>query len=58
MRILLTGKAGQLGWELLRTLQTVGEVTGVDHKDIDLTLDDQVVDLVYCKLSIFELLVI
>ena len=45
MKILLTGKDGQLGWELLHTLQPLGEVTGIDYKEVDLTIDDQVICL-------------
>lgn len=36
MRILLLGKNGQLGWELQRTLATLGEVIAVDYPEIDL----------------------
>jgi len=36
MRILLIGKNGQLGWELQRTLCTLGEVTSLDYPEIDL----------------------
>jgi len=36
MRILLLGKFGQLGWELLRTLPALGEVTALDYPEIDL----------------------
>ncbi len=36
MRILLIGKNGQLGWELNRTLFTLGEITVVDYPEIDL----------------------
>ena len=39
-RILLTGKNGQIGWELQRTLATVGEVFAVDRSDMDLTNPD------------------
>jgi dTDP-4-dehydrorhamnose reductase len=35
-RILLIGKNGQLGWELHRTLATLGELTAVDYPEIDL----------------------
>ncbi len=37
MKILLTGKAGQLGWELVRTLAPLGELTAVDRHGLDLT---------------------
>jgi dTDP-4-dehydrorhamnose reductase len=36
MRILLIGTNGQLGWELNRTLLTLGELTAVDYPQIDL----------------------
>ncbi len=39
-RILLTGKNGQIGWELQRTLATLGEVVAVDRNDMDLTNPD------------------
>ena len=35
-RILLIGNNGQLGWELHRTLATLGELTAVDYPEIDL----------------------
>jgi dTDP-4-dehydrorhamnose reductase len=37
MRILLTGKDGQLGFELMRSLAPLGEVTAVGRADCDLT---------------------
>lgn len=36
-RILLIGKNGQLGWELQRSLATLGEVTPLDFPEIDLS---------------------
>ncbi len=36
MRILLLGKHGQLGWELRRTLATLGELICLDYPKIDL----------------------
>ncbi len=42
MKILLTGKNGQVGYELERTLQSLGEVTAVDYDQMDLTNLDQV----------------
>ncbi len=36
MKILLFGKNGQLGWELQRTLATLGDVVAVDVTDLDL----------------------
>lgn len=35
MKILLFGKNGQLGWELQRTLATLGEVQAYDFPDVD-----------------------
>jgi len=35
VRILLFGKNGQLGWELNRTLPTLGELVVVDYPDVD-----------------------
>lgn len=35
LRILLLGKVGQLGWELLRTLAPLGEITAFDYPEID-----------------------
>ena len=36
MRILLTGRNGQVGWELERTLAPFGEVIALDRKQLDL----------------------
>jgi dTDP-4-dehydrorhamnose reductase len=36
-RILLTGKNGQVGWELQRTLCSLGEVFAYDRSELDLT---------------------
>lgn len=36
MRILITGKNGQVGWELQRSLQCLGEVVAVDRAQFDL----------------------
>ncbi len=41
-RILLTGKNGQIGWELQRSLVTLGEVVAVDRNDMDLTNPDAI----------------
>lgn len=38
--ILLTGKTGQLGWELQRTFASLGEVVAVDRKAMDLSQAD------------------
>jgi dTDP-4-dehydrorhamnose reductase len=37
LKILLTGKTGQLGWELARTLAPLGELTAVDRHALDLS---------------------
>lgn len=36
-RILITGRYGQLSWELQRTLQNLGEVVALGHAQLDLT---------------------
>jgi dTDP-4-dehydrorhamnose reductase len=35
MKILLFGKAGQLGWELNQLLASLGEVTAFSSKELD-----------------------
>jgi len=42
MRILLTGKNGQVGWELQRTLAILGEVTALDRTGMDLSNPDSI----------------
>jgi dTDP-4-dehydrorhamnose reductase len=42
MKILLTGKNGQVGWELQRTLATLGEVVAVDRQGMDLADPDSI----------------
>ena len=37
MKILLTGKSGQVGYELERSLQGLGEILTVDHHQMDLS---------------------
>ena len=37
MRILLTGKNGQLGWELNRTLSTLGTIFALGRNEMDLS---------------------
>ena len=37
MKILLFGKNGQLGWELHRSLQNLGQVLAYDYPDVDFT---------------------
>jgi dTDP-4-dehydrorhamnose reductase len=41
MRILVTGKEGQVGWELRRTLAVLGEVIAVDRTQLDLSNPEQ-----------------
>lgn len=44
IRLLLLGKYGQLGWELQRTLVTLGDLTCLDYPEIDLTRADQIIN--------------
>nr|WP_315400220.1 dTDP-4-dehydrorhamnose reductase [uncultured Duganella sp.] len=46
MKILLTGGTGQVGYELARSLQGVGEVVAVDRDVMDLSNLDQVRDVI------------
>lgn len=46
LKILVTGKNGQVGFELLRSLAVLGEVIGVDIKDCNLADSDSVRKLV------------
>ena len=39
MRVLLFGKGGQVGWELQRSLQTLGELVAVDFDSTGLCGD-------------------
>ena len=41
-RILLTGIHGQVGWELQRTLQPLGEVVAFDRSQLDLAKPEQI----------------
>lgn len=41
-RILLAGKNGQVGWELQRTLATLGNVIALDRHDMDLANPDSI----------------
>ena len=43
-RILLTGASGQLGWELHRALQPLGEVVALDRAALDLADTGQIRD--------------
>ena len=42
MKILLTGKNGQVGWELQRTLAPLGQVVAVDRQMLDLSKPDSI----------------
>ena len=42
MRILLTGKSGQVGGELQRILSTIGETTATNRNELDLSKPDQI----------------
>lgn len=46
MKILLTGKTGQVGYELERCLQGAGEIVAVDRSQMDLVNLDQVRDVI------------
>lgn len=46
MKILLTGNTGQLGYELERTLQGLGEVVALGRTELDLSNLDQVRDVI------------
>jgi len=46
VKILLTGRNGQLGWELARTLAPLGEVVAFDRRGLDLSVPDQIVSAV------------
>lgn len=43
MRILLTGRNGQVGWELERSLARIGEILAFDRSSLDLADPDQIV---------------
>jgi dTDP-4-dehydrorhamnose reductase len=42
MRLLVTGKDGQVGFELLRSLAPLGEVVGLSRQELDLTDPDAI----------------
>ncbi len=42
MKILLTGRNGQVGWELERALAPLGEVVATDRSTLDLAREDQI----------------
>ena len=46
-RILLIGKNGQLGWELQRTLATLGEVVSLDFPAVDLGSPESLRELIH-----------
>ena len=46
MKILLTGKTGQVGYELERSLQGLGEIIALDRSQMDLANLDQVRDVI------------
>ncbi len=46
MRILLIGTTGQLGWELNRSLNVLGEVAAFDYPEIDLEHPEMIRDLI------------
>ena len=46
MKILLTGRNGQVGWELAHTLAPLGEVIALDRGGLDLGVPDQIVSVV------------
>jgi dTDP-4-dehydrorhamnose reductase len=46
MKILLTGRTGQVGYELERSLQGLGEIIAVDRGQMDLSNLDQVRDVI------------
>jgi dTDP-4-dehydrorhamnose reductase len=46
MKILLFGKTGQLGWELNRSLLTIGDVVAVDYPQVDFSNLNSIRDLV------------
>jgi len=43
VRILLTGRTGQIGWELERSLSPLGRIFAFDHASLDLANPDQIV---------------
>lgn len=46
MKILLTGKNGQVGWELQRSLAPLGEVVAVDSQTLDLSKPDSICSVI------------
>ena len=46
MKILITGKNGQLGYELTETFSPKHDVVALDRNELDLSQPDQIVDKV------------
>lgn len=46
MKILLTGKNGQVGWELARALAPLGQVIAFDRAGLDLAVPGQIVSVI------------
>ena len=44
MRILITGTNGQLGYDIVKALESQHEVTGVDFKELDITKKEDVME--------------
>src|SRR5690242_9412818 len=49
LRILLTGRTGQVGWELQRCLASLGEVAAPDRATLDLSRPDTVAAVVQTR---------
>lgn len=45
-RILIIGREGQIGWELQRSLATLGTITAVDKEEIDLANADSMINFI------------
>lgn len=45
-KILLTGKYGQVGWELQRTLAPLGDIIAVSHREMDLSDPDSIIKVI------------
>jgi len=45
-KILLLGNTGQLGWELNRTLITLGDLIALDYPQIDMSSEDNIISIV------------
>jgi len=46
MRILVIGSTGQLGWELQRSLDSLGTIIAVDYPELDLVRPDSIIDCI------------